>query len=125
MNQEFHALLENNTWTLCPIPRHRHIIKNNWVYKLKQNFDGTIDRYKARLVAKGFHQRDGLDYTETFSPVIKPATVRLVLALALNLNGSLKQLDVSNAFLQRVFTEEVWNSRKGLLTQPFLIMSVN
>ena len=78
------------------------------MYKLKQNSDGTIDRYKACLVAKGFQQRDGLDYTETFSPVIKPATVQLVLALALNFNWPLKQLDMSNAFLHGVLTEEVF-----------------
>jgi hypothetical protein len=75
MEQEFQALLENQTWTLCLRPRNHNIIKNKWVYKLKQNLDGTIDRYKASLVAKGFQQRDGIDYTETFSPVIKPATM--------------------------------------------------
>jgi hypothetical protein len=56
------------------------------VYKLKQKPDGTIDRYKAHLVAKGFQQRDGIDYNETFSPVIKPATVLLILTIAFNFN---------------------------------------
>jgi hypothetical protein len=108
MEFEFQALLDNHTWTLCSRPLHLNIIKNKWVYKLKQNTDGTIDRYKARLVAKGFQQRDGIDYNETFSLVIKPATIRLILALALNFNWPLKQLDVSNAFLHGVLTEEVF-----------------
>jgi hypothetical protein len=105
---EFQALMYNRTWTLCPRPPHRTIIKNKWVYKLKQKADGSIDRFKARLVAKGFQQRDGIDYTETFIPVIKPATVCLILALALAFNWPLKQLDLSNAFLHGVLTETVF-----------------
>jgi hypothetical protein len=118
MESEFQALLDNHTWTLCPRPPHRNIIKKKWVYKLKQKVDGTIDRYKARLVAKGFQQQDGIDYTETFSPVIKPATIRLILALALNFNWPLKQLDVSNAFLHGVLTEEVFMEQPQGFVHP-------
>jgi hypothetical protein len=118
MNDEYQALLDNQTWTLCPRPPNRNIIKSKWVYKLKQKPDGTIDKYKARLVAKGFQQRDGIDYHETFSPVIKPATVRLILALALNFNWPLKQLDVSNAFLHGVLTEEVFMEQPQGFVHP-------
>jgi len=118
MTLEFQALIDNNTWTLCPRPPHRTIIKNKWVYKLKQKADGSLDRYKARLVAKGFQQRDGIDYTETFSPVIKPATVRIVLALALTFDWPLIQLDVSNAFLHGVLTETVFMEQPPGFVHP-------
>jgi hypothetical protein len=68
MNQEYDALLANNTWTLCPIPANRHLIQNKWVYKIKQKANGSIEHYKVHLVAKGFDQWCGIDYTETFSP---------------------------------------------------------
>jgi hypothetical protein len=105
MSSEFSALLENQTWSLCPRPIDRHVIRNKWVYKLKQKPDDTIDRYKARLVAKGFEQHNSIDYAETFSPVIKPATIRLLLSLALQFDWPFKQLDVSNAFLDDSLTE--------------------
>jgi hypothetical protein len=108
MQSEFDALLANKTWSLCPRPVHKRVVRNKWVFKLKQKSDGTIDRYKARLVAKGFDQEAGIDFTETFSPVIKPATIRLVLALAIHYDWCLRQLDVSNAFLHGHLEEEVF-----------------
>jgi hypothetical protein len=124
MASEFAALIENKTWSLCPRPLDRHVIRNKWVYKLKQKPDGTIDRYKARFVAKGFEQCNGIDCVETFSPVIKPATIRLLLTFTLQFDWPLKQLDVSNAFFHGFLTKEVflWNNHLVLLIQSFLIM---
>jgi hypothetical protein len=112
MKAEFSALVSNHTWTLVPRPTNQKVVRNKWVFKLKQRADGTIDRYKARLVAKGFDQEAGVDFHETFSPVIKPATIRLVLALAVHFHWVVHQLDISNAFLHGYLEEEV------LMEQP-------
>jgi hypothetical protein len=112
MDEEFQALQKQGTWSLVPMPANKNVVGCKWVYKLKHNSDGTIARYKARLVAKGFHQQYGIDFAETFSPVIKPPTVRLILSLAVSLKWPLRQLDVKNAFLHGTLKEEVY------MTQP-------
>ena len=112
MHLEFEALMSNKTWVLVPPPPNQNIIGCRWVYKLKYKPDGTVERYKARLVAKGFHQTPGFDYFETFSPVVKPTTIRVVLSLALSKNWSIRQLDVHNAFLNGDLSEQVF------MTQP-------
>jgi hypothetical protein len=108
MAQEFSALMSNGTWTVCPRPTHHHTIRNKWVYKIKRKADGTLDRFKARLVAKGFEQQSGVDYTDNFILVIKPYTIRIVLALAVQFRWPLKQLDVFNAFLHGSLQDEVY-----------------
>jgi histone deacetylase 1/2 len=108
MDCEYTALLKNNTWHLVPPAHKKNVIDCKWVYKIKRKPDGSIDRYKARLVAKGFKQRYGIDYEQTFSPVVKAATIRLILSLAASQGWSLRQLDVQNAFLHGVLEEEVY-----------------
>jgi histone deacetylase 1/2 len=108
MKEEYTALLKNETWSLVPLPSNRESIGCKWVFRIKENPDGTINKYKARLVAKGYHQQPGYDYTETFSPVIKPVTIRIMLTLALTYGWTLKQIDVNNAFLNGFLQEEVY-----------------
>lgn len=80
--EEYNALINNNTWTLVPLPQ-RHAIGCKWVFRVKEDPNGSVNRYKTRLVAKGFHQRYEFDFTKTFSPVVKPITIRLILTIAL------------------------------------------
>ena len=84
MRAEFDALPTNDTWTLVARPPGVNVVTGKWVYHHKFLSDGSLDRYKARWVLRGFTQRPGIDYDETFSPVVKPATVRVVLTLALS-----------------------------------------
>jgi len=107
MSAEYNALVSNDTWELvCPTTA-TNIVGCKWIFRIKRNFNGSIDRYKARLVAKGFHQRPGVNYLETFSPVIKPTTIHLVLSLVVANRLSLRQLDINNAFLQGSLSETV------------------
>lgn len=86
----------------------QNLVKCKWVFRIKYDKDGKVQRYKARLIAKGFQQRPDIDYTETFSPVVKPATIRTLLGLAVTNGWQLRQLDINNAFLQGTLTEQVF-----------------
>lgn len=108
MDEEYSALMKNKTWRLVPLPPNRSAIGCKWVFKVKTKPDGSVDKYKARLVAKGFHQCEGFDFSETFSPVIKPVTIRLVLTIAVSQKWCIRQIDVNNAFLNGILREEVY-----------------
>jgi histone deacetylase 1/2 len=108
METEYSALMNNKTWHLVPPQKGRNVIGCKWVYKIKRKAGGSLDRYKARLVAKGFKQRYGIDYEDTFSPVVKAATIRIVLSITISRGWSLRQLDVQNAFVHGHLEEEVY-----------------
>jgi len=118
MATEFNALLKNGTWTLVPSQPSMNIVGCKWVFRIKQRSDGSVERYKARLVAKGFHQQSGIDYAETYSPVIKPVTIRTVLSLAMSFGWSIKQIDVSNAFLHGFLNETVYMAQPHGFEHP-------
>ena len=108
MNEEMKSLQKNETWELVDCPPWKKPVGCRWVYTVKHKVDGTIERFKARLVAKGYTQTIGIDYTDTFVPVAKINTVRVLLSLAGNLDWPLQQFDVKNAFLHGELSKEVY-----------------
>ena len=118
MQEEFDALLMNRTWDLVPRPPHCNIVSGKWVFKHKFKADGTLERCKAHWVLCGFTQHPGIDFDETFSPVVKPATVRTVLSLALSRSWPIHQLDVKNVFLHGNLSETVYCSQPTGFEDP-------
>ncbi|CAM8901857.1 unnamed protein product [Rhodiola kirilowii] len=108
MDKEISALEQNETWIITNLPPEKRAVDCKWVFKIKHHSDGTVERYKARLVAKGFTQVEGIDYHDTFAPVVKMTTVRCVLAVAAARHWPLYQLDVNNAFLHGALDEDVY-----------------
>lgn len=108
MQQELHALSSNNTWQIVPLPPGKSPIGYKWLYRIKFKTNGSVEMYKARLVAKGYTQKASIDYLDTFSPVAKFVSVKLMLAIAAAKNYSLHHLDINNAFLHGDLNEELY-----------------
>lgn len=99
---------EINDWSLVPPCPNQNIVGCKWVFRIKRKVDGSIKQFKAHLIAKGFHQREGVDFEETFSPVVKPYTIHTILSIAVSKGWHLYKLDVQNAFLHGTLNKEVY-----------------
>ncbi|KAK1698800.1 hypothetical protein QYE76_015497, partial [Lolium multiflorum] len=108
MKSEMGSMYDNKVWTLVDLPDSRKAVENKWIFKRKTDADGNITVYKARLVAKGFRQIQGVDYDETFSPVAKLKSVRILLAIAAFFDYEIWQMDVKTAFLNGDIEEELY-----------------
>nr|KYP37068.1 Retrovirus-related Pol polyprotein from transposon TNT 1-94 [Cajanus cajan] len=113
MQAEIKALHDNNTWKLVELPSGRKPIRCRCVIRIKENSDGSINKYKAN-----FHQQPGLDFSETFSSVVKPVTIRIVLSLAVSFQWPLRQLDINNAFLNGMLEEDIYMSQPPGFIEP-------
>ena len=116
--QEYDALMQHGVWDLCELPKGQKAVACRWVYHIKTNTDGSIERYKAWLVAKGFSQKPHLDYTETFTPVAKFASLQTVLAMAAAEDMEVHSMDVPSAFLNGDLDEETYMAQPKGLAAP-------
>ena len=122
MVKEFNSLQKNATWELISLPPGRKLVQCKWVYWTKTASDGTICNYKAILVAKWFSQVQGVDYHETFVPVAKMDSIRLVLAIAASKHWEVHHMDVKSAFLHGYLHEEIYMKQlKGYSSYPSLV----
>ena len=106
MNTEMEALKKNGTWERCTLPQGKKPVGCKWVFDIKYKSDGTIERLKARFVAKGYTQTYGIDYSETFSPVAKIDTIKVLFSITANRDWPLHQFHVKNAVLDGDLKEE-------------------
>ena len=106
--EEINSLNANGTWDIVPLPKDRQAIGSRWVFRVKRNSDGSVERYKARVVAKGFSQRPGLDYVEVFAPTFRMASIRTIIALAAKHDYHLHSIDISSAFLNGDLEEVIY-----------------
>ncbi|GJV46343.1 retrovirus-related pol polyprotein from transposon TNT 1-94 [Tanacetum coccineum] len=113
MQEELNQFKSNDVWSLVPPPRNQTIIGKKWVFKNKLDKNGVVSRNKARLVAQGYNQQEGIDFNETYAPVTRLESIRILLAYACTHNFKLYQMDVKSAFLNHFINEEVY------VAQPF------
>ena len=118
MIDEMNSLSKNNTWKLVSLPVNKNIIDNRWIFKYKYDERGNINRHRARLVMRGFSQKYGIDYNETFSPVVKFDSISMIIAMAAIFKMEMIHFDIKTAFLYGELKEEIYtNQPKGFADQ--------
>ena len=108
MHEELHQFVRNDVWELVPRPKGVNMIGTKWIFKNKSDEHGTVFRNKSRLVAQGYAQVEGVDFDETFAPVARLESIRILLAIVSHLNFKLYQMDVKSFFLNGMLQEEVY-----------------
>ena len=103
--EEYQSIMKNDVWEIALRPEGKLVVTSRWLYKIKHGADGSIEKYKARFVAKGFSQKEGVNYDETFAPVARYTSIRLIIAIA---STKLHQMDVKTTFLNGIIEEEVY-----------------
>src|SRR5258708_25869086 len=116
--KEYSQMLAHNTWELVPLPKGRKRVGSKWVFKIKENADGSVEQYKARIVAQAFSQKPHLDYTEPFPPLPKFPSFQTTLAIAAIEDMELHHMDVSSAFLNGDLEEDIYMAPPECCVQP-------
>ena len=101
-------IIANGTWDLVDLPENKKLVGSKWVFKIKHDSNGQVDRFKARLVAQGFSQKHGIDYNDVFAPVARYTSIRSIIAIANQLDLEVHQMDVKSAFLNGKLNEEIY-----------------
>ena len=108
MIEEFQSIIKDDAWEVVPRPEGKSVVTSKWIYKIKHAADGSVEKFKARFVACRFSQKEGIDYEETFAPVARYTSIRVIISLASVLGWKLHQMDVKTAFLTGQVEEEVY-----------------
>ena len=108
MAEKISSMKENDVWELVPAVPGQNLLKTKWVFKQKTKADGSIDKFKARLCVKGWSQKYGVDFKDTFAPVIKQSSLKLMIAIAVEKRWIIRQVDVETAFLNGVLEIEIY-----------------
>jgi hypothetical protein len=118
MQSEYDSIIQNGTWELQHLPAGKRALTTRWIYKIKPGLPGHPPQYKARLVARGYEQRHGMDFWETFAPMVKWETIRLVVAIAAHRRWKIRHLDVQTAFLNSILRDKVYIQQPQGFEQP-------
>jgi hypothetical protein len=108
MTEEYQSIIKNDVWEIVSRPKSKDVVSSKWLFKIKHDADGSIEKYKARFFVRGFSQKEGIDYEETFTLVARYTAIRTIIALAAKIKWKLHQMDVKTAFLNGVIEEEVY-----------------